>query len=174
MGYFDSVFFGENLKTDGQGRELFFPWGEYGRGYLMTEYPRRQQVRRFLYWSCFLAVLIYAVGNAALVSAGAPGGGLVLLPLFALCYHRAHRPLLRGLPVAQERRSLAVIHADKAKTISFGALLFVFCACTLIVWEILRTLSRSPTDVGLILVFVFFNVFTWSTGYMIQVKSGSR
>lgn len=128
MGYFEGLSSG-NFKIAQDGRKLFFPWGAWGRGYVIVteeEYRRlRQQMKTYAMVSLLLIIVVvisqsYA-GLAALV---------VLLTGFRWAWMRH---LLRGLEVAPERLSYQESMTARARThgpivlwlSNIGALAFV-------------------------------------------------
>jgi hypothetical protein len=47
MGYFDGLT-DAVFKIDREGKLLFYPWGVLGRGYVLPNDSKKQQVRKFL------------------------------------------------------------------------------------------------------------------------------
>ena len=47
MGYFDGLTDGI-FKTDSEGRFLFYPWGVLGKGYVLPDDSKKQEVRQFV------------------------------------------------------------------------------------------------------------------------------
>ena len=47
LGYFDTIV-SNSFKTDDDGRDIFFPWGSFGRGYEIPSEAESERLRRIL------------------------------------------------------------------------------------------------------------------------------
>jgi hypothetical protein len=127
MGYFNALT-SSSFKTTSDGRRLFFPWGLWGRGYVIGSEPEYNQL-----WRRVKTYLVAAVGTlivnsiAAGVVAGVPAlqvypAGLVVatvatvLGVFYIAFYIAWVPyLIRGLQPSPERLTLRDSVANQAR-----------------------------------------------------------
>jgi hypothetical protein len=102
MGYFD-VLTETSFKRCAEGRTVFYRWGVGGKGHLLPDQAKAQQVRKFLqlyYVASFAAIVIASVALGWL-------GTFALAPVLSLCYVLATRRLLRGLETTTASLTLA-------------------------------------------------------------------
>lgn len=136
MGYFDALTSGY-FKTAPDGRKLFFPWGVWGRGYVVAseqDYERlRRQVKAYM-----VVALVPIIVTAAL---RAYVGALVIAMLLVVFYLVWMRFLLRGLLPSDERLSVQDSMTAQARAhsaaglwlLEIGALAFVGLGMIIIV-----------------------------------------
>jgi hypothetical protein len=101
MGYFDALT-SYAFKTAPDGRRLFFPWGWFGRGYIIgsgLDYERlRQRIKNY-----HIVAMVLTIGALALLGLLA---GLVVAAAMTLFYFAWTRYLRRGLQPSDETLSL--------------------------------------------------------------------
>jgi Ca2+/Na+ antiporter len=136
MGYFDALT-SSCFETAQDGRKLFFPWGVWGRGYVVAseqDYERlRRQVKAYM-----VVALVPIIVTAAL---RAYVGALVIAMLLVVFYLVWMRFLLRGLLPSDERLSVQDSMTAQARAhsaaglwlLEIGALAFVGLGIVIIV-----------------------------------------
>ena len=121
MGYFDGLT-GGVFKIDPEGKFLFYSWGVLGKGYVLPDDFKKQELRKFI-------SLWYKVSLPAIIGIGVGIGWiftLVLLPFVFSWYYFTTRLLLRGLSITGTRLTLRESYTSSAKshtTASLGFLL---------------------------------------------------
>ena len=120
MGYFDALT-NSCFKTAQYGRKLFFPWGVWGRGYVVAseqDYERlRRQVKAYM-----VVALVPIIVTAALQ---AYVGALVIVVLLVAFYLVWMRFLLPGLLPSDERLSVQDSMTAQARAHSAAGLWFL-------------------------------------------------
>jgi hypothetical protein len=120
MGYFDALT-SSCFKTAQDGRKLFFPWGVWGRGYVVAseqDYERlRRQVKAYM-----VVALVPIIVTAALQ---AYVGALVIVVLLVAFYLVWMRFLLPGLLPSDERLSVQDSMTAQARAHSAAGLWFL-------------------------------------------------
>ena len=119
MGYFDALASG-SFKTTADGRRLFFPWGLWGRGYVIgSEHDYEQLRRQITIYNIVVMVLI--IGTLTWLGFVA---GLVIGAALIVFYLAWSQYLLRGLQPSDETLSLGESMTSQARTLS-PALLWI-------------------------------------------------
>jgi hypothetical protein len=138
MGYFDALTSGA-FKTARDGRRLFFPWGAFGRGYIIPteqDYERlRRQIKVYM-----IVTLVLVIGASALQTYVVAGIITALLIVFYLAWAGY---LLRGLPPSDETMSMEESMTTQAVTHSaaflwagaIGSCVFVAAGILMLVFE---------------------------------------
>ena len=78
MSYFDGLTDGV-FKTDPEGKFLFYPWGVLGKGYVLPDDSKKQQLRKFI-------TLWYKVSLPLIVGIGVGVGWIFTLVLCHLFF----------------------------------------------------------------------------------------
>jgi hypothetical protein len=81
MNYFEAMI-STHFKTDKQGRPLFFPWLNWGRGYVIASQQEAQRLRRYIRFY-IIAGLMLVIGATA-THAGLLGGLAASVPVFVV------------------------------------------------------------------------------------------
>jgi hypothetical protein len=160
----------DNLTVDPQGRIVFSPWGEFGRGYELPDARKREEARRLLLRFYVAGMMLFFGGsflNGIFDSSAFPPA--LLLPAL-LWYGIRFRSFVRGLEVTRERRPIGMIYADRARTHSLGTLVFLLIACLLLVWLSMWSLTRGKVLAGIVSA-AFFGAGGWAAGYMLMVRA---
>jgi hypothetical protein len=150
MGYFDGLTEAA-FNMDPQGRDLFYPWGVRGKGYVLPDARSKQRVRSFL-------KLYYMISLSSIMAVTVTLGSVyafALVPVLMLWYVLTVRPLLHGLEVTQERRSVAESHARSAKAHNLGTLWTMLVGSVLFVPVGVWITSEGQWLIGLSSVFFF-------------------
>lgn len=165
MGYFDGLT-DVVFKIDRQGRHLFYPWGTLGRGYILPNTQKKQQIRNFvkLYYIVSLPTIIVVTIAVEWMYAFA------LLPVGLLWYILTIRRLLRGLEVTQDKLSLAESYTNSAKSHSLETLWLMLVCSILFVLAGIWILSEGQWLLGLASI-IFFGTGSFFFGYMIKARN---
>lgn len=135
MGYFDALT-SSSFKTTPDGHRVFFPWGVFGRGYLIGSQPEYERLRRHV---TMLVVVGMVLAIATMIGVQAlwklqSVTGLLAALVFSLVYmgfYAAWLPsLLRDLQPSRERLSLRESMATHARAHS-PMLLWALEICSL-------------------------------------------
>jgi hypothetical protein len=119
MGYFDAVT-SSAFKTTDDGRRLFFPWGVFGRGYVLTEGQYEKLQRQVKIYTIVTLVLIIAM--VVLKEYVATAVVVALLIGFYLIWMKF---VLPDLQPSEERLSLEESMTSQAVTHSPAMLWFL-------------------------------------------------
>ena len=124
MGYFSGLT-SLNFKVDSSGRNVYYPLGAFGRGYVLSDEKTYLKVRRIKI--CYhLISIIGVVGIGASVG---PRYFPALIP-FAYLWHRVeNRKLLASLPITSEKFTLSESTAAAARSFSLVNLWLGLVAC---------------------------------------------
>jgi hypothetical protein len=165
MGYFDGLT-EASFKTDQNGNTVFYPWGVLGKGHVLTDPAKAQQLRAFvrLYYQVTLpVVIILSILRIWLLL------GLAVVGLTAWFLVRT-RQLTAGAPVSGERLSMKESYRNSAARHS-KPMLWALLACSLLfvvggVWIALR--GEVLVGLGSAL---FFGLCGLAIGYMATVRT---
>ena len=166
MGYFDGLTDGI-FKTDSEGRFLFYPWGVLGKGYVLPDDSKKQEVRQFV-------SLWYKVSLPAIIVVGAGIGWIFtlgLLPLLLPWYFFTMARLLRGLATTSTRLTLRESYTNSAKSHTTGSLRFLLALSILFVLAglVIVLLNKGDWIIGLASI-LFFGLCAIAIGYMMKLK----
>src|ERR1700681_2027229 len=117
MDYFDGLT-DAKFKTDAEGRLLFYPWGILGKGYVLPDESRKQQVRRFVRLSY---IVFWPVMIGTMIFIGWIFSFVVLFFLFLWYYFETSR-FLEGLSATGEKLSLSESYKNSAKSHNMATL----------------------------------------------------
>jgi hypothetical protein len=167
MDYFDGMTDGK-FKTDGQGRALFYPWGVLGKGYILPDQSKKQQIRKFVklyctfFWPVILAALIFTGWKFA----------VVVLFVMLFYYRLETSKFLEGVPSTDERLTLKESYANSARSHNLWSLWMIAIFSVLFLSSSIAILIRNKNAwiFGLVSV-VFFGASAFVHGYMIKVKT---
>lgn len=168
MGYFDGLS-DAIFKTDAKGRSIFYPWGVLGKGYILSNEPRKQQIRRFIKF-------YYMVSLPSIIAVGILLGWIIsvaLLPIFFFWYFFATARLLRGLPVAGGRLSLSESYQSSAQAYAITYLWFMlifFCITFVLAGIDLLLFHKASRFLGLT-VMICCGAGSCVFGYMIKIRN---
>lgn len=116
-GYFNALTAGY-FKTGADGREVFFPWGAWGRGYVIQTDQRYESMHRML--KIYLIIsLVLIIGTIA------PGFYLAgfAVSVTLMLFYAAWVPFLkRGLEPSEERMTVRENMATQARIHNVGVL----------------------------------------------------
>ena len=112
VGYFDAIA-EASFKTDTAGRHLFFPWGSFGRGYVIPTEEAFENTRRAL--SRMQRVVFTAVVVSVLARPWAPVAVLALYGVFLAYWARRTSA---GWERSAERLSLLEAYDNQARSMN--------------------------------------------------------
>lgn len=119
MGYFDGLT-DAAFKTDAEGRQVFYPWGVMGKGYVTRDVAHYQKLRQNIKWM-YMVVLPVIILNQAIFGMKA---NLVFLPLYFVWYLVMLKRWTSGLDVSSEKMTVAEARRNSAKSHNRGTLIF--------------------------------------------------
>ena len=166
MGYFDGLT-DASFKTDGEGRFLFYRCGIFGKGYILPDELKKQQIRRFV-------KLFYMVSLPTIIATGIIVGwvySFILLPFFFLWYFFATARLLKGLAVTGEKLTLRESYSSSAKSHNIVTLwiMLIFSIFFVLSGFAFVLYVHDAWLIGLASIF-FFGATAIVISYMIKVK----
>ena len=129
MGYFDALTEG-SFRTTQDGRRLFFPWGPWGRGYVVPSEEQYQQLQQKL--KAFMIAAIFPVVGLAIMTWY--GTALIMGVIVMALYPAWILYLVQGLPPSQDRLPAPKLRehvAAQARANSLGSLWFMLIASSL-------------------------------------------
>jgi hypothetical protein len=141
IGYFDALT-SSYFKITQDGRKLFFPWGIFGRGYVIASQDYKQlqhQVKIYTIVSPVLIIVAAALFQRLNVAVAIG----VLLTMFYIVWAQY---LTRDLQISNERLSLQDSMTSQARThstVGLWALEIIFAWVCL--WALLLSLSNRTT-----------------------------
>ena len=171
MGYFDALTSGY-FKTEGQdGRKLFFPWGIFGRGYVIASEQDYERLRRQLkvYTIVAMVLIIGPVALQRLLWA------FVIAALLTAFYIIWAHYLLRGLQRSNERLSLQDSMTTQALAHSAGALWLLEVASLVFVGGGILMLADDPSRwLRAVFTITFFGLCAAQIARMLVLRRRSR
>lgn len=167
MGYFEGLT-DINFKTDDEGKTLFFPWGVIGRGYVLPDESKKQQIRRFK--RIYHVISIPCMGTIAIAILGGWFYCSVLILIFPLWYFLGTTLLLKGLPLAYDSKlsiKESYANSSKAHNIKTLWLMLFFSVLFVLAGVVIFLFDKSTWFLSLICI-LFFGTSGCGVGYMIK------
>jgi hypothetical protein len=168
MGYFDGLTNG-NFKKDGSGQTVFYPWGVFGKGRVLSDEATENKVRGFVR-------RYYQVTLPLIIGVGVILGWVylfLLVPIFAGWFYLRTKTLVAGCPLSESKLTLGESYANSAVTHNTWTLWLLFICSVLFVatgiWMALSANSAGDRVMGWI-VGIFFGACSVAIGYMLKVK----
>jgi hypothetical protein len=166
MGYFDGLTDGL-FKSDHEGKTLFYPWGVLGKGFILPNSDKKQEIRRFV-------KLYYVVSLPLVLLTGITVGWLysfALVPPLILWYWLRVNRLLASVSTTTEKLKIGEAYRSSARSHNLSTLWFLEVASLLFVVSGIFILFISPHNwfAGLMSV-IFFGACALAIGYMINAK----
>lgn len=131
------------FKVDAQGRQLFFPWGVLGRGYVVPSGPERERLvnaqDRLSKLSLIATIVLLTLVRPPLLA-------LLVLPPFYLGYLVWVRRTTRGWPPAGERLSMSEALSAQSRALSRPLLWTLLLGSLLVVADAARFLAIRPEE----------------------------
>jgi hypothetical protein len=170
MGYFDAMVAG-SFKTAQDGRKLYYPWGSYGRGYILPSEAEEQRLRRQLktYQIVSFVLIVGVVLTGYFVAA------FFIAALVIGFYLTWARRQIAGLTPTGERLSFQTSALAQARAYSafnlwameIASLLFV--ACGIYLFKTGSSGVANPSPLPLFTI-VFFGACAAVIAYLIILR----
>ena len=100
MGYFRRLV-DSSFKIDGCGNTIFFPWGIWGKGYLLPDKKTEERIRKFITWYHVVGLMLILVTGVFLMLWGVAFA--VLIPIAVVIWCLQARHYIKGLKKTEER-----------------------------------------------------------------------
>lgn len=165
MGYFDGLT-DAAFKTDMQGRQVFYPWGVLGKGYVTRDATHYTELRDNIKWM-YMVVLPAIIINQAIFGVKA---NLVFLPLYLVWYLVMLKRWTSGLEISGEKMTVAEARRNSAKSHNRGTLIFFVIVSVIFVLLGLLIAAGGQLLPGLF-VAGFFGACGVMIGLMLRDKS---
>lgn len=165
MGYFDGLT-DAAFKTDAEGRQVFYPWGVMGKGYVTRDVAHYQKLRQNIKWM-YMVVLPVIILNQAIFGMKA---NLVFLPLYFVWYLVMLKRWTSGLDVSSEKMTVAEARRNSAKSHNRGTLIFFVIVSAIFVVLGLWMMTAGHFWQG-VFVAGFFGACGVMIGLMLRDKS---
>lgn len=168
MGYFDGLT-DAIFKKDKDGNAVFYPWGIFGKGRVLADPAKADQLRSFVrnYYLLTLPTLI--VLGILRSMPWLVGVGLLLILWFLI----RSRALLAGTPYSDERLTLKEGYKNSAASHNRLTLWVLFISSILFVLVGILLALKAHTLVHALFglgTTVFFGACGAAIGYMLKVK----
>lgn len=165
MGYFDGIT-DASFKTDSQGRNVFYPWGILGSGYILESEEQKQKFRKFfsrMYMIVFAVIIVVQTVFTAWLN-------VALLPFFYLWFHFALKKMTKGLEKSSEKLKTSEAYKNSAKSHNlFTLILLELASFVFVALGFLMVYKGQKVIFGYIAI-VFFGLCSCAIGYMILSK----
>ncbi|MCF8466320.1 MAG: hypothetical protein K9G33_02870 [Sneathiella sp.] len=157
MGILDS-FVDPFFKEDGDGRTLYFPWGNGGSAIVIDSDETKRKIRNFLKLT-HLALFLVAMACMILF-----GGwwALAIGPIYVIWFILGIRKLTKGLPRSNEKLDVSEMRIKKAQTIGWFWIVLMILGNIFILWSMIWYFEESTQPymgIFLIVVLIFLLVF---------------
>jgi hypothetical protein len=166
MGYFDSLFDGL-FRKDSKGKSFFYPWGFFGKGYILPDAETKQKILDVItYYAIVSLILMLGVGVFWdwLFA-------LALLPIFFIWYYFTYSKLTKKLPVTNSGLSLRESFKNSARSHNIITLWAMFTASLAFFLFFIVMLTSKKTSFMEFAGAIFFGICSIAFGYMIKEKN---
>lgn len=167
MGYFDGISAG-SFKLGADGRHIYFPFGVYGRGYVMDE-ERYNRVRRAIVSR--IAAFLILCPLSVLYSVW---GVWPLAGVFLIWDHFARKAAVKGCPVSEEKLSREEVLRNSSASYGRVWIWFMITGSSLFVLASLFLLFRTDKILSGLSGLVFFGFCLFSGIRLLRAKHGQR
>ncbi|MDY0008197.1 MAG: hypothetical protein RBS08_00695 [Bdellovibrionales bacterium] len=168
MGYFDGLT-DAAFKTDVQGRQVFYPWGVMGKGYVLRDAEHHASLRgkiKLMYMVTLPLIIFNQVVFGFIAN-------LIFLPVYIIWYLVMLRVWTGGLEISSEKITIAEARRNSAKSHNRGTLIFFVIVSVIFVLLGLLMMADGHVVPGLICS-VFFGGCGWMIGQMLRDKSKQK
>ena len=171
MAYFDGLTDG-SFKTDNDGCHVYFPWGVMGKGYVLPNEEKKEEIRSFLK-RYYQVGLILIIGTQIFV--GWRLNLFVFLPILLIVFYVRKRTLLKGIPISTAKLTVSESFAASASSHNLATLwLLEVCSLLFVVGGVLIMVSSGGGILMGLLPIIFFGLTSIAIGRMLVVKMKSR
>lgn len=165
MGYFDGLT-DAAFKTDAAGRQVFYPWGVLGKGYVTRDVEHYEDLRENIKLM-YMVVLPVIIVNQVIFGVKA---NLIFLPLYLVWYLVMLKRWTSGLEISGEKMTVAEARRNSAKSHNRGTLIFFVIISVIFVLLGLMMVAGGQVWPGLF-VAGFFGACGVMIGLMLRDKS---
>jgi len=140
MGYFDGLT-ASSFKTDEKGNTVFYPWGIFGKGYILPEDRKnsfRQAIKRHMMIFVPLAILCSIIFNIWIA--------FLMIPLYFFGYGIWVNRQTSGLEVSSGKLTLSDARASSARSHNMATLWLLEICSLLFIFAGLFILISSPQN----------------------------
>ncbi|MFC4271641.1 hypothetical protein GQF03_17245 [Sneathiella chungangensis] len=148
MGILDS-YVDPFFKKDGDGRTLYFPWGNSGSAYVIDSDETERKIRNFVKLT-YLALFLAAMACMILF-----GGwwGLAIGPIYVIWFILGIRKLTKGLPRSSEKLNVSDMRIKQAQSIGWFWISLAALNTIFVLWAIIWYFAESSQPfMGIILI----------------------
>ena len=166
MGYFDSLFDGL-FRTDSKGKSFFYPWGFFGKGYILPDAKTKQKILDIITYY-FISSLILMLGVGVFWDWLF---ALALLPIFFIWYYFTYSKLTKEFLVTNSRLSLRESFKNSARSHNIITLWAMFTVSLAVFLFFIVMLTSKKTGFVEFAGAIFFGICSIVFGYMIKEKN---
>lgn len=158
-----------SFKKDSHGNTLFFPWGIYGKGRIITDEISERKIRNFiiLYNQISLLTVIITIASFGCV------WSLLLPPVFTGWFYFAMKSLLNGCPYSEEKIGFQESFAKSSKIFNkFTLWILLICSALFVIAGVVVILFAKSTGDLLIGInsIIFFGACAAVYVYILSLK----
>lgn len=165
MGYFDGLT-DAAFKTDTEGRQVFYPWGVLGKGYVMRDADHYQSLREKIKLM-YMVSLPLVIFNQVVFGFVA---NLIFVPIYFVWYLVMLKRWTSGLDISGEKMTMAEARRNSAKSHNRGTLVFFVVVSAVFVMLGLWMMGSGHFWAGLLSA-AFFGACGVSIWMMLRDKS---
>lgn len=167
MGYFEGVS-SLYIKKDGEGRAVFYPWGVFGKGYVLPDEARESGMRRFLKTYTITVIAAFAITAAFGL------GWLIAALVGAMAwFFLAVKRMLKGCPVSAEKMTFRESYSNAGRShnaVTLWVLLLISLFFTFIGFFLAWRGYPAPQSAVMGLAGLIFGALSAAYVYMLKVK----
>ncbi|MDP2206923.1 MAG: hypothetical protein Q8K65_11515, partial [Alphaproteobacteria bacterium] len=108
------------FRTDSAGRQVFYPWGSLGKGYVMRDVEHYQSMRSKIKWMYIIILPLLFISHSVF----GIKGNLICLALYLIWHPAMLKYWTSGLEISSERMTAAETRGNSAKSHNRGTLIF--------------------------------------------------
>jgi hypothetical protein len=171
VSYFEGLIEG-SFKTAADGQRLFYPWGIFGKGYVLPDALTERRIRKVLKVYYMVSLLLVIIVVPTVRFSGFYSGfyyELALITVLLLVYGVGALSLTRRLLTSGERLRLTESLANSGRAHRHAVIWSGFIVSVLFVVGIGMLLDRQ-VGIGL-LVILFFGICGTAVGYMLRTRA---
>lgn len=166
--YFDGIT-SQLFKKNSEGKDVFYPWGFFGRGYIIPNEERKKQLHKTFKRLNFVSILanIFLLRFFGLY-------GIIFLAFYTFGYYIAIQTITRHMPRSTEKLQFLEAYSNASDIFSFFDLFFLFLGSLgFVIAGVWAIASDKGIGVG-VLAILFFGCCLGISSFMIYKKLTSR
>jgi hypothetical protein len=168
MGLFNK-FSSSDIYKDKEGNTLFYPWGMFGRGVVITTEIAQNQIHRFRKKS-----LIAAYTLIVLAAITQSYWFLVVLPFHTAWYYFECAKVTKGLTTTEEKMGYRKFAETRANSLSFKMLILIVAMFVVMLAVGILSLTNGNVTFSSLAVIAIAGLFIFHGGCMIVMKYQSK